>query len=206
MADVAGESGIGDLVAAAQRGEPGAMDHLLRHHLDDVRAFVRLQVGPELRARESCSDLVQSLCREVLEDLPGFEYRGSGSFRHWLFTAALNKVRQKHNFHTAQKRDVAREVPLEGVGAGSDGRGLYDSLCTLGATPSEVAVAHEQLERIEAAMEKLPPDYRQVLILARLVGLSHTKVAAEMGRTENAVRTLLSRAKLRLLAVLEERE
>ncbi len=104
------------LVAGAQRREPGALDELIGQHLDDLRAFVRLHLDPALRARESCSDVVQSICREVLEDLPGFEYRAAGSFRAWLFTAALNKVRQKGEFHRAQKRDPAREVRLAFTG------------------------------------------------------------------------------------------
>ena len=183
------------------------MDALIGTHLDDLRAFVRLQVDPQLRARESCSDVVQSICREVLEDLPGFDYRGEGSFRAWLFTAALNKVRQKGEFHRAQKRDPAREVrPAAGDDSQATvGAGLYASLCSLEPTPSQHAIAHEQAERIERAMDKLPEDHREVLLLARVVGLPHEEIATRMGRSEIAVRTLLSRASVRLLAALEER-
>ena len=45
-----------------------AMALLYLEHLDDLRAFVRLKIDPRLRVRESGSDLVQSICREVLED------------------------------------------------------------------------------------------------------------------------------------------
>ena len=130
-----------------------------------------------------------------------------GSFRAWLFTAALNKVRQKGAFHRAQKRDVAREVRVE---AGDDsqasvGAGLYASLCSLEASPSQHAIANEQAARIERAMDRLPGDDREMLLLARLVGLTHKEIAERMGRTESAVRNLVSRASVRLLASLEER-
>ncbi len=195
------------MVGAAVRREPGALDRLIEAHLDDLRAFVRLQVEPKLRLRESQSDVVQSVCREVLEDLPQFEFRGVGSFRAWLFTAALNKVRQKGAFHRAQKRDVAREVRVE---AGDDSRAsvgaaLYASLCSPEPSPSQHAVAHEQAELIERAMDKLPEDYREALLLARVVGLSRREMAERMGRSESAVRTLLTRASIKLLAALEQR-
>ncbi len=136
-----------------------------------------------------------------------FEYRGVGAFRAWLFAAALNKVRQKREFHRAQKRDVAREVRAPGE---DDSRapvraGLYASLCSPEPSPSQHAIAHEQAERIERAMDKLPEDYREALLLARVVGLSGREMAERMGRSEIAVRTLLTRATIKLLAALEQR-
>lgn len=192
------------LVAAAQRREEGALDALVHGLLDDLRAFVRLKLEPPLRARESCSDIVQSVCREVVEDLGGFADRGPGSFRAWLFTAALNKIRQRHHYWQAQKRNVAREVTggTAGSGVSTD---LYASLCSLEGSPSEHAIAREQAERIERAMDKLSPDQRDVLLRYRIVGQSHREIAEETGRTEVAVRSLLSRASVRLLAALEER-
>jgi RNA polymerase sigma-70 factor (ECF subfamily) len=212
MDDVADDSGLASrsvaarllkteaLVAAAQRREPGALDALVEGVARDLRAFVRLELDPALRARESCSDIVQSVCREVVEDLGGFQDRGAGSFRAWLFTAALNKIRQKHHFWHAQKRDAAREVG----GGGADGN-VYASLCDLGGSPSEHAIAREQAERIERAMDRLSPEQREVLVLARVVGLGHREIAARTGKSEVAVRSLLSRGSLRLLAAIEDR-
>ena len=192
------------LVAAAQRKEHGALDALVAGHLEDLRAFVRLKSELSLRVRESCSDLVQSVCREVVEDLRGFDDRGPGSFRAWLFTAALNKIRQKHHFWQAEKRSASREVvpDRDGQDRSSD---PYASLCSLGGSPSEHAIAREQAARIEDAMDKLSPEQREVLLLARIVGLSHREIAERVGRSEVAVRSLLSRGSLRLLAAIEER-
>ena len=195
------------LVHAAVRREPGALDRLLEAHLPNLRAFVRLQVDERLRLRESQSDLVQSVCREVLEDLPGYEYRGEGSFRAWLFTAALNKVRQKGEFHRAHKRDVARERRIDGERDGGDAAGndLYSSLCSLGPTPSQHAIANEQSERLERAMDRLPADDREMLLLARVVDLSRQEIGDRMGLSEKTVHNRIGRAGVRLLAALEDR-
>ena len=76
-------------------------DHVVREPegraarlLPDIQAYVRLKVGPDLQVRESCSDIVQSVCREIFADLTGWQDRGEGSFRAWVFTLALNKVRE----------------------------------------------------------------------------------------------------------------
>ncbi len=191
------------LLVAAQQQRPGAIDELIGEHLDDLRAFVRLQSDARLRLRESGSDLVQSICREVLEDLPKFEFRGAGSFRAWLFTAALNKVRQKGEFHRAQRRDPGREVR---AGQGRTSVGIYVSLCSFEPSPSQNAIADEEAQRIEAAMDGLPEAQREALLLARIVGLSQAEIAERMGRTVDSVRNLVSRASLALLARLEGRE
>jgi DNA-directed RNA polymerase specialized sigma24 family protein len=76
------------LVAAAQTGDAEAMEQLLGRHIGDLRAFVRAKSSNVIRQHESCSDLVQTVCREVLGGIDGYEWRGEGSFRHWLFAHA----------------------------------------------------------------------------------------------------------------------
>ena len=98
--------------------------------------------------------------------------------------AALNKVRQKAAFHRAQKRDVALEErgAYDADSEDTAPAGLYSSVCSLDPSPSENAIGHEEAERIERAMDKLPEDHREVILLARIVGLSHREIAARLGR------------------------
>ena len=102
----------------------------------------------------------------------------------------MNKIQMKGRHYKAQKRDVRREV------AAADHSVLeaYASICT----PSRHAAANEERERIESAFDRLPHDYRQVLTLCCVMGQPHRQVAEEMGRSEVAVRKLLSRARARL--------
>jgi len=50
-------------------------------------------------------------------------------------------------------------------------------------TPSQQAAAREELERVEAAFDRLPPDHRQVIVMAKILGLSHAEIGAELGRS-----------------------
>src|SRR5262245_53550631 len=92
-------------------------EDLLQKNLPAIRALVRLRSSAPLRAHESVSDLVQSTCREALRHAERLEYRGEGSFREWLATIALNKLRERERFLRAAKRDVRRERQDAGADA-----------------------------------------------------------------------------------------
>jgi len=181
-----------DEVGSASRGDPDAIAALLERHLPRLRAFVRLRMGRELRRRESASDLVQSACREVLRQADRYRYRSEANFRSWLFTTALRKVRDRIDYWQADKRDAARDFTAD------DGdvqdvehlAGVYADF----ATPSAQLEAKERIARLEAAFDRLPDEYREVITLARIVRLPHREVAAAMGRSEVASRGLLYRA------------
>jgi RNA polymerase sigma-70 factor, ECF subfamily len=188
------ERAMGELVRRATAGDREAVEGLLTAHLSRLRAFLRLRMGGAVRARESTEDLVQSVCREALERLDGFEYRGEASFRHWLFQQAEHKVIDRARFYGRAKREGAREVSIDRRRAEDETLRGLESLFT----PSRDAVAREEVERLEAAFAKLPPDQREVILLARIVGLPHAEIAERMGRSVSATWTLLSRALARL--------
>ena len=181
-------------------GSSPALEVLIERHLPCLEAYVELKAGPAVRARESLSDLVQSVCVEMLRT-DRFEYQGESRFVHWMCRQALHKIINKNRFHHAEKRDLARELPLDAEGAqsGSFAAGLVGALCT----PSRAAMAREQVEAIEAAIDALPEDYREAVILSRLVGLGHADIAEEMGRSAGAVRNLVHRGVARLSTVLD---
>jgi RNA polymerase sigma-70 factor, ECF subfamily len=200
LAEPAPDPSERERIERAARGDARAVDELLGAHLDSLRGYVRLRMGRILRSREESADLVQSVCREVLTDLGGFEYRGAAAFRDWLFTCAEHKLRDRARFWGRERRDAAREQPMAGFD--EEERGTLAGLASL-MTPSRDAVAAEELGRLEAAFARLDADYREVIVLARVVGLSHAEIAARMGRTESATWNLLARALAKLSTLLE---
>lgn len=185
-----------NLVAAAQQQDRAAVEQLLVRQLPGLEAFVRLRMGPQLRSLLTAPDLVQSVCREVLEDLGGFQFRGEAPFKHWLYVRAENKLREKHRFHHADKRDVGKQQAMpEATTAFS----AYQTLCT----PSRDAEARETMRRVEAAFDLLPEDYREAITLHKLCGLSHAEIAERMQRSEGAVRNLVYRGISRLALLVD---
>jgi len=187
------------LVEQASRGDRAAVELLLERHLPRLRAYVRLHAGPGLLRRESSEDLVQSVCREALESLDRFEYRGEAQFRGWLYTAAARKIANRHAFWHAERRDVGRNnhAPRAELDATRDHE--LELACRSFSSPSRKLVSAEEIERIETSLAGLTEERREVVLLSRVLGLSHREIAERTGRTESACRVLLTRA-LRELA------
>jgi len=174
----------------------------LQEHLPGLRAFLRARAGPAIRARLRDSDLVQAVCVEVLEHAPRASFANTAAFRGWLYTTAMRKLVENKRWLTAEKRDMARVQPLD------ERRGAEDApLVALASviTPSMEIVGLERVQQIEAALDALPEAQREVLLLARMVGLSHAEIAAQTGHTEASCRQILRRALLRLGEELQKR-
>lgn len=195
------------LIDEVAKGNMQAVDALLDRHLPGLRAFIRLRMGPTIRARESCSDLAQSVCREVLQHMDRFQHPGENAFKHWLYATALRKISNRHEFYTAGKRDAYLEVRAESSSTHTtaDEVRLADAYKSL-ISPSREVLAKEYIHHIEEAFDSLPEDYREVVILSRFVGLSRADVAKQMNKTEDSVRNLLHRALSRLAEILERYE
>lgn len=69
-----------------------------------------------------------------------------------------------------------------------------------GSSPGAKLRSEERFDRLRAALDRLSPDHRQVILLARIEGLPMEEVGKRMGRSANAAAQLLWRAlqKLRL--------
>jgi RNA polymerase sigma-70 factor (ECF subfamily) len=197
MKDLPPETPTEDLVAAAKQQQRPAIEQLLVRHLPGLEAFVRLRMGPGMRAVATPPDLVQSVCREVLQDLSGFEFRGEAPFRAWLYACAENKLREKHRYHHAEKRDIAAQVSLPDA---STFLPAYRTLCT----PSRDMEMREAIARVESAFDQLPADYREAVTLHKLCGLSHKEIAERMNRSEGAVRNLVYRGISRLALLVDD--
>lgn len=181
----------------ATRGDRLALDQLLQHYLPQLHAFVHARLSAQLRARESSLDVVQSVCRQLLEVREDFAFHSEERFRAWLFTAALNKVRERHRRLQTEKRDVHREE------AGHDEGDRTVMLHLM--TPSQAAIGNETAAAVSAALAALSEEHREVITLARLVRLPHKVIAEVLSSTEEATRQRLARAMVRLTRELRQR-
>jgi len=184
-------------VVAARAGNSTAFGNLFGRHLPALQAFVRVKAGPGVLRKETPDDLVQSVCREVIEDLDQFEYRGEDAFRAWLFLKASRKIVDRHRFHNREKRSVKREQSLASGDDDAQMEGLLTCYATF-CTPSRVVSARQEVARIESVLEKLPDEQREAVSLSRMMGLPYPEIATVMERSEASVRGLVARGLARL--------
>lgn len=206
MADAGDETDGGDgtaaeleaLARAAADGDRTALEALLTRMLPDLRAFVRLRAGRLVQRFDQQSDIVQSVCREILSGAERFEHAGEGAFRRWLFTTTLRKLSARRDHHTAGQRDAVQAA----LGAGDEER-LLEAYGRI-ATPSRHAAVREELERVERAMESLAEEDRSLIVLTRIAQVPRDEIARELGIGAGAVRMRLHRALARLAVALEQ--
>lgn len=190
--------GAGPLSERIASGDPAAVERLLGEHLPAIEGFVRRHAGGLLREREAPSDLAQSVCREVLERLRDgrLRFEGEAQLGAWLRRAAVLKMMTRDRFWRAERREAGRvDAPASGQ---SEAR-FVDPL-----TPSREAAVHEELDRLAAALARLPATWREVVVLHHVEGLSHREIAARLGKSETHSRVLLSRALARLATLAGE--
>jgi RNA polymerase sigma-70 factor (ECF subfamily) len=178
------------LVGRASRGDREALDALVEQHLAGLVTFVRARAGAGLRAREETMDLALSACREVLVDLEAGRELDEAHFRQWLYLAAERKIADRGRYWARERREGQRAAPVS--------QGAFAEAAGAGPTPSREAAGRESWAHAEDALAALPEEYREVILLSRVVGLPHAEVAERLGRSEGATRMLLARALARL--------
>ena len=188
-----------------QPAETERSDYLAQYHAW-LRLMARLQVNERWDRKFDASDIVQQTLLEAWKGESQFRGGSSGERIAWLRTI-LGRVisREVRQYDGTLKRDPGRELSLQ-HSLDQSSIMLANMLASETASPSVHADDREQQTIIAEVLEALPEDYRQVIILRNLQGLSHADVAVELDRSESAVRMLWLRALKQLRAEVLARQ
>lgn len=192
-----------ELVTLAQGGDDSALGQLCGIYAERVRRIVRLRMGPELRSQLESMDVVQEAFIEAVKDLADFTYCSDGDFLHWLSSIVENTIRDNVDRIHAAKRDVRRQVSLNRIAARADRPQGDVGLPAVTTTPSVVFSLREELDRLEQAMDRLKPEYHEVIMLAKIEGLACKEIAGRLNKSPAAVAMSLSRAIVALTNIFE---
>ena len=186
-----------EMLAAARMGESDQLGKLLHSYRNYLTLLARTQMGRQLQARLSPSDVVQETMLEALQDFGGFRGSTEAEFVVWLRQILINNLLRFVEAHVrTAKRDVRCEISMQQLGPTMDGTadGL-DRLASLSvSSPSAAANRQELGVAVANCLAKLPAHYREVIVLRNLRGLSFEEVARDMGRSAGSVRMLWMRA------------
>jgi RNA polymerase sigma-70 factor (ECF subfamily) len=165
--------------------------------------LARLQLVPLLQGKVDPSDAVQQTLLQAHQKQEQFRGQGETEQAAWLRRILANVLAEAVRHYTRQQRDVALEQSLEASLEESSHR-LEVWLAAEQSGPSQQAVQNEELLALARAMDELPEDQRRAVELRHLQGFSLVQVAAEMGRSKEAVAGLLFRGIKRLRQRLAE--
>ena len=174
------------LVRRAQRGEPGALDDLIRRNYRLIHRWALVKTGDA----DDADDVTQRVLIQLFRKLGTF--RGGSSFNAWLYRITSNAAGELHRRTGAREKAVAKWEEKQGEeGAESEMLGRI-----AGAQAAEVA---------RTFFSELPERQREVFDLVELQGYTAAEAAEMLVMSASTVRVHLLRARRTLRARIVER-
>jgi RNA polymerase sigma-70 factor (ECF subfamily) len=194
------------LIAAAQRGDANALGELLENYRKYVVFLARTGLHQHLQGKADPSDLAQEVCLAAHGNIADFRGDSAVEFAGWL-RGILSNVLAMHvrRYLGTKKRDPRLEQNLNASLANASGF-LLSHIAADITSPSQHFARNEAFLELAAALESLPEDYRQVIVLRHVEGLAFADVAVAMGKTVNSVEKLWVRGLARLKSAMGEIE
>ncbi|MEP7354932.1 MAG: RNA polymerase sigma factor [Acidobacteriota bacterium] len=164
-----------------------------RHHRALFRYFVSLN-----RNRDLSEDLVQDVfCRMLRYRLT---YQTEQPFLGWMYQIARNA--SVDHFRKSSGRDRVRMVEIDSF---EDRQSEHAaSFTSAEADPEEQVARRQDQDLLHRALDQLPKDKREVLILSRLQGMKHAEIAAVLGCELGTVKVRVFRAMRALEQIVVE--
>lgn len=188
------EADQAQLVEKLRAGDTDALARYLTLRQRDLLVFVERQLGPGLRRKLEPDDILQETSIEALRSLGKFDLGDRDPFS-WLCQIAERKIIDAHrHFFEAQKRAAGREAALGTPGGDSEHAALVDLLVASMTTASQAFSRNLKEVKLLEALARLPEDQREVLRLRYIEGLPSKEIAERIGKSDGAVRVMLTRS------------
>jgi len=184
----------GSLVAALRRGDPAAADRLVTAYGDRACRLATRITGNAEDAEEAVQDAFWAVIRKI------DTFRGDSAFGSWLYRIVANAAYQC----LRRRRGRSGDVSLDNLLPVFDQNGRHTAPVADWSMSVDDPARHTELRMVlEAAMDALRPDYRAVVVLRDVEGLSHQEIGHALGLTVVNVKTRVHRARLFLRKRLE---
>ena len=185
------------LLRAAQGGDAGAFDALVRPHLGlFFRVIVRI-LGNEAEAQDALQDALLAMYREL------GSFAGSSRFSTWGYRVCANQALMHRRKRIRRREDAIEDLMPRYA---DDGHHMEDGSLEWSqeAEALDTAARHELKARILGGLERLSDEQRAVFVLRDLEGWDTDDIAARLGISRDLVRQRLHRARLALRALLAD--
>ena len=193
-----------DLLRRARAGDDDARGRLLEAYRSYLALLARVQLGRDLRGKVDPSDLVQEAFLEAHRDFRQFQGQTEAELLAWLRRVlATGLADQVRRYRGTRRRDLRLERQLAAE-LDLSSQTLERGLAALDSSPSARAERREESLRLAEALERLPADYRDVLLLRHFQGLTFPDIARRLGKTLDGVKNVWLRGLARLRRSLEE--
>ena len=182
------------LLLQAKAGDESALGRLLESYSNYLTLLARVQIGRRIQGKLDAGDVVQETFLEVHRQFGQFRGTTEAEFTAWLRRILAGQLALTlRRYLGTRGRDVNLEREL-GAQLDQSSQAMDGGLVASTSTPSQHVSKREQAVLLANALDKLPGDYREVIILRHLEALPFAEVAGRMGRSEDSVQKLWVRA------------
>jgi RNA polymerase sigma-70 factor (ECF subfamily) len=183
------------LLLDARGGSEQALNRLFEQCGERLLSLIRLRMGSQLRARMESGDLLNATLLRAFRGFDSLEAGDTASLMAWLSRVAESEIRDQVVHLKAQRRDIAKEVPLDA--------GATELAARLRSQTSRLVLSETRL-RLEQAIARLPEEYREVVLLRHYEERSYKEIGTRMGKSPDACRMLMARAMTALTLQMRE--
>lgn len=182
------------LVARLRAGDAAALALFLDRCRPRLLAYITGQLSASLRSKIEPDDLAQEVNVEAVRSFGKVELGDRDPFS-WLCQVAERRIIDAHRrLFGAQKRSGGREVPLHSARDDSQHADVIDLLAASLTTASQAFSRNQRQHLLVEALAKLPAEQRDALRLRYVDGLPSKEIAARLGKSDGAVRVMLTRS------------
>jgi RNA polymerase sigma-70 factor (ECF subfamily) len=202
--DGSGET-VESLLPLAKAGHAGALGQILERYRNYLELLARIQIGRRLQSKVDPTDLVQETFLDAHATFAQFRGATEKELVAWLRQVlAYNLATLVRHYYGVKQRDVELERQLSAE-LDQSSHALDAAFIAPTSSPSQQAARREQAVILADALGRLPPEYRDVVILRQLQGLSFPEVAKQMNRSLDSVKKLFVRGLARLRGALGDK-
>ncbi|MDP6443731.1 MAG: sigma-70 family RNA polymerase sigma factor [Pirellulaceae bacterium] len=188
------------LVERVQAGDVDSFSEYMSVVQRPLLAFTHRRMSDSLRARIEAEDVVQEALAEAVRTFGDVDLREREPF-HWLCQLCERRTVDAHRrYFAAQKRSASRETSLESHS--DDSGGWSDLLAASITTPSAVFSRNAREAKLADSLASLPDDQQEGLRLRYVENLPTKQIAERLGKTDAAVRVMLTRSLKKLQKML----
>ncbi|MEM1069809.1 MAG: sigma-70 family RNA polymerase sigma factor, partial [Planctomycetota bacterium] len=166
--------------------------------------FIRRSMSDAMRRKVEPEDILQEVGVAALQSLADVQLADRDPFR-WLCQLSERRIIDAHRrYFAAQKRSAEKERDLYSGGDASGQRGFIDVLAASITSPSQAFSRDQREFRLLAALEQLPVEHQSAIRLRYVEGLPSKEIAEQLGKSDGAVRVMLTRSLSKLQEMLDD--
>ena len=186
-------SGEAALVSELKAGSEAAFALLIAQYHQPLYSVI----SRSLQDPSDAADITQEGFLKVFRGSGGFH--GDASLKTWLYRIALHEASNRRRWWSRHKQqELTIDSPIAESEDGGESLCLSDTLADSGYSPFEQAAQQETKLRVEAALQKLPENFRTVVVLREMEGFAYDEIAEILNINIGTVKSRLMRGRAAL--------